>query len=751
MNQSPGAGIQSILDGALADGRDVLLETEGLALLNAAGFEVPRHVFVAGSARPLDLAQFEGDRVVVKVISFEILHKSDVGGVAIVPNQPESVAEAIRSMESKFVRNKVAGYTINEFVKYDPSLGNELLLGARWTNDFGSVVTFGPGGIYTEFLASNLRPDRSVALLSPQLAQGHRIEEAIGELAVTKILCGGLRGQKARIAREAIVEVITCFMQVVSEFMPDRIAEFEVNPFVVTGGRLVALDVLLKMPREPRQPIPARRPIEKIRKLLEPQSVAVIGVSERMNPGHIILDNLLREGFPADRICVIKPGAEMIEGCKCYPDIKSVPQRVDLFVLAISAAQVPETLTELIETRKAESVIVIPGGLEEKEGGAAFVVRASEALAAARSTSWGGPVINGGNCLGITSVPGHYDTMFIPQYKLGERASGRISPLALVSQSGAFALSKSNKLAGVRPKYVISIGNQMDLTIGDYIEYLQNDPDIKVFAVYVEGFKPLDGIRFLRAAREITESGRTVVLYRAGRTAEGAKASASHTASIAGDYAVTRELARSAGVVTVESIDEFEDLVRLFAFLDGKLVDGFRLGAVSNAGFECVAIADNLGNLSLVPSSPSTAARLRETFTQCRIEQLVDVHNPVDLTPIADDKSYEAVFRAVMDDVNVDVGLLGIVPMTPALNTLPPGPGHHDDHRREDSIVSRAIRMMREIGKAWVAVVDGGPSYDAMARRLEEGGVPAFRTADRALRVFNLFCTEKLRISRVKK
>jgi acyl-CoA synthetase (NDP forming) len=586
-------------------------------------------------------------------------------------------------------------------------------------------------------------------MLSPQLAEGRGVEQAIEGLAVTRILCDGMRGQKPRIAREVLLDVITGFLQVVSEFMPDRIAEFEVNPFVVAGGRLVALDVLLKMPRGARQALPAPRPIAKIKYLLEPRSAAVIGVSERMNPGHIILNNLLREGFPADRISVIKPGAETIEGCRCYPDIRSVPGAVDLYVLAISAAQVPETLTELIENRKAESVIVIPGGLEEKEGGAALVERVRESLAAARRTSWEGPVINGGNCLGVTSVPGRYDTMFIPQYKLGERPSGRVSPLALVSQSGAFAISKANKLAGVRPKYVISIGNQMDLTVGDYVEYLRDDPEIKVFAVYVEGFKPLDGIRFLRATRDITESGRTVILYRAGRTAEGAKASASHTASIAGDYAVTRELAGSAGVVVVECVDDFEDLVRLFAFLDGKSVGGMRLGAVSNAGFECVAIADNLGDLRLLPFSRPAASRLGKIFTQARIEQLVDIHNPADLTPVADDEAYEAAFRAIMDDVEVDVGLLCMVPLTPALNTLPRGPGHHEDLGREDSIVSRAIRMKREIQKTWVAVVDGGPSYDLMARRLEEGGVPTFRTADRALRILNLFCAEQLRISRL--
>jgi acyl-CoA synthetase (NDP forming) len=135
--------------------------------------------------------------------------------------------------------------------------------------------------------------------------------------------------------------------------------------------------------------------------------------------------------------------------------------------------------------------------------------------------------------------------MFIPEYKLAA-STAEASPVAIISQSGAFAISTTSKLTGVNPKYSISVGNQMDLTIGDYLTYLKDDPDITIFAVYVEGFAALDGLSFLKSASEITASGRTVILYRAGRTPAGATASSSHTASIAGDYTVTRELCRSA-------------------------------------------------------------------------------------------------------------------------------------------------------------------------------------------------------------
>jgi acyl-CoA synthetase (NDP forming) len=236
-----------------------------------------------------------------------------------------------------------------------------------------------------------------------------------------------------------------------------------------------------------------------------------------------------------------------------------------------------------------------------------------------------------------------------------------------------------------------------------------------------------------------------LILYRAGRTAAGARAASSHTAAIAGDYAVTRALSEAAGVVVADTLEDFEDLVRLFARLEDKQVAGLRLGALSNAGFECVAIADHLGDFQLPPFTDETTARLREAFARCRIAGMVDAHNPLDLTPMADDATYEAAARAVISDANVDVCVVGCVPLTAALNTLAPGPSHNEDMCGDDAIATRLARLKDETAKAWIVVVDSGALYDAMADRLEARGVPVFRTADRALRLFNIFCRERRR------
>jgi acyl-CoA synthetase (NDP forming) len=738
--------VEAILRRASARGDRALLESEGLEILDALGINTPERLFIesADEARLSYAARIPGRRVVVKVVSRDILHKTEVGGVAVVANDHAHVAATIEGMAQRLKEHTVAGYSVNQFIEHDAALGSELLLGLRWTDDFGAVATVSAGGIATEFLAANLKPGGNVALLAPTMTD-EEIARSLAGVTVVRLLTESLRGQPPRLPLDQLVATVRKFLSLAA-FVPSFISECEINPLVVSGQSLVAVDALVKLTAQVINDTPAHRPVQKIKNLLEPRSIAIIGVSEKLNPGHIIVNNLLREGFDRDRIYIVKPNSDHIEGCRCFDTIAALPERVDLFVLSVNAAQTPDVVREIIEMQKAESLIIIPGGLEEKSGGDAMVAGMRTRLAASRHTEWQGPVINGGNCLGIRSLPGRYDTMFIPEYKLPVPKTAA-SSVAFISQSGALAISKMSKLAALNPKYAITVGNQMDLTIGDYLTYLKDDRDTGLFAVYVEGFKAGDGARFLEAAREITASGRTVILYRAGRTAAGARAASSHTAAIAGDYAVTRALSEAAGVVVADTLEDFEDLVRLFARLKDKQVAGLRLGALSNAGFECVAMADHLGDFQLPSLSESTTAQLRNVLARCRIEQMVDAHNPLDLTPMADDATYEAAARAIINDANVDVGIVGCVPLTAALNTLAPNAAHTEDLSSDGAIAMRLARLKDETAKAWLAVVDSGALYDAMAELLEARGVPVFRTADRALRLFNIFCRERLRQS----
>ncbi len=750
--------IERALRNALGRDQRPLLETEGLEILQAMGIAVPKHLVIPGiRADPrvseAELAAFPGDRVVLKALSRDILHKTELGAVVILPKRQEALLAEMQRMESALARtHRIEGFLLEEFIPYDPALGGDLLLGMRWTEDFGPIVSLGPGGIHSELLSSQLLPGTGLAVFSPQDRSPGATRNALGALGLLPLLTGTLRGREPRIGEGELIAVIDRFLDVADRFIPGAIRELEINPLVVTGKRLVALDVLVIPGPAPSAAAPAR-PLEKLRNLLEPRTIALAGVSGTMNPGRIILKNTLGAGFDPEAMTVIKPGmrsagsTQRIEGCRCVDDVQALTDKVDLLVLAISASQIPGVLAEVIENRKAEAVVVIPGGLEEKEGTEALVARMQTSLATARASDWRGPVINGGNCLGIRSVPGRYDTFFIPENKL-PAPRGPPSPVAVISQSGAFAISRISDLTGVNPRFAISVGNQMDLTAGDYLVYLKDDPDIDVYAVYLEGFKLGDGARFLAAAREITAAGKTVLLYRAGRTAAGAQASSSHTASIAGDYAVTRQLCRSAGVVLADSLAEFGDLIKLFTFLRGRAVTGRRLGALSNAGFECVAFADHLGSFVLPELEPGTVKRLGEVFAEVGISGIVDVHNPLDLTPMCADAEYERAIRALLEDGSVDVAILGCVPLTPALQTLPRGAearaGAGGDLSDDSGIARRLIRIKAGCAKPFVVVVEGGALYDPMVRLLEENAVPTFRTADRAINLLSKFCEHRL-------
>ncbi|MFI5370250.1 MAG: acetate--CoA ligase family protein [Candidatus Eisenbacteria bacterium] len=725
--------------GARGDGR--LLESDGLAMLDAVGIATPGRL-LCPDGRPVEAlaGRLPGERVVLKALSPDVAHKTEAGAVCVVANRADALGAAAREMSRRLTHVRRAGFLVCEFVPHETGLGHESLLGFRWTPEFGAVVTLAPGGVHAEWLARAL-DDAALAAVAPALAEPGDIERAVAALAPLALVTTPQRGRPAPIAKEAYVDAIRRMMALAATFCPEPLGGFEVNPLVVSGGRLVALDALCT-PRLPGERPAAPRPMRRVRTLLAPRSVAVAGVSSGMNPGRIILRNLLRQGLPPQALTVIKPGAESIDGCRCVPSLAALAGPVDLLVLAVSAEQAAEMLAETCDTRRAESVILIPGGLEEMPGHEPLVRRVRESLARSRAGDWGGPVVNGGNCLGIRSLPGGVDTLFIPEHKL-PAATGAGDPLALIAGSGAFAVAKTSRFGGLEPRHIVTVGNQTDLTLGDWLTHLETDAGTAVFAVYVEGFRPLDGERFMTAARRITRSGRTVVLYRAGRTAAGARAAASHTAAVAGDARLTRRLAAGAGVVVADTLEDFEDLTRLFVRLAGREPRGFRLGAVSNAGFECVVIADHLGPFVTAEFDADTRRRLGVVLERARLDAVVGVRNPIDVTPTLGDAGFAEIAGAVLDDPGVDAAVVGCVPLTPALATLPGSEGAGEDLTREGGVVPRLVELWRRSRKPWVMVVDAGSRYDPMVAALESAGVPVFRGADRALRLFARWCVAR--------
>ncbi len=753
---------------ALERGQHVLLESEVYELLALAGLETPawRVWPVEGELDETWLGELPGSRVVLKVLSRRILHKSDVGGVRIVEKDAAAVRLAAQEMlggvpgawsryEGEHGRDgtqdpEVEGLLLVECVAFPGELGRELLLGARHSREFGSVLTVGIGGTDAEFLSARLEPGRGHAIRSSLLLDRAGIRHMLEQTLVVERLTGKARGRARVVEPEQLEELVASFARLVNLFSPldetapAHLEELEINPLVVaTDGRLLPLDGLMRI--GPRRALPRSRPVGKVSRLLHPGSVALVGVSQKMNVGRIILQNLLDADFPSDRIHILKPDTEEIAGVRCYARPADLPEKVDMLVLAVSAEQVPAELEAICAADCAESIIVIPGGIAEKAGGEAIQARIDAVLERARALPGGGPVINGSNCLGVYDRDAGVNTLFIPDYKLprpareGQDAPGRV---ALLSQSGAFMICRMSRLADLDPVYAVSYGNQMDLSLGDYMEALLGDTSVDTVACYVEGFADLDGLKTARLARALTGAGRRGILYKAGRSAEGQSASAGHTASIAGDYETCRQVLPEAGVELTETFEDFENRVRLARALGperGPAGHAPQVAVVSNAGFECVGIADNLaraseGRLELAKLGEYTREKLQQAFVEGRLDSLVDVKNPLDLTPMATDAVWATCVEALLEDSGVDAAIVSIVPLTAAMQTLPAGPGHREDLCAATAICARLAALRAASSTPFVCAVDSGVLYDPLVRQLESAGIPVFRYADEATR-----------------
>ena len=745
------AGPAAIFLAARAAGRTALLEHEVYAVLADAGFDVPRHVFWNGAPgrAPTGIEDFleglRGDEVVLKIVSPDLAHKSDVGGFSFSKKSPASVIAAAKKMWDDVGRRAPEADLLGILVveKLVPASGTpaaETLLSFKHDPAFGPVLVFGLGGLLTEWYGA-LAPGATTVILQPgEVKRG--LQAGVEKNPALKIFFERNRGQaQAPLVLDEVAVRLEALSKNLSLYSPDNslgnptLEELEVNPLLLcSDGRWVVADGKAQL--SSRRVAPSSRPLRKIGNLLAPKSAAVIGASARaMNPGRIILRNLKQsEGIAYGHLFAVHGKEKAIDGVPCVPSVEALPETVDLAVVSVPAPAATEVV-EALSAGRAESVILIPGGFGEA-GRADLEARLRATLAAAHARPDGGPVLVGGNCLGIVSKR-QYNTFFLPQYKLPfHDAPG--DGLVAVSQSGAYLVSLTSNLDGiVFPRASISYGNQMDLTAADFLEYFADDATIRLLVFYVEGFAPGDGERFVRVARSVTKEGRHVILFKAGQTPLGAAATRSHTASLAGDYAVAKALLEGAGVLVAQSLDMFEDYTKVYTMLGDRLPAGGRLAVLSNAGFECAAVLDKLYGLTPAALSEPTLVRLRAC-----LPAIAHATNPIDATPMADTPAFVEAAAALLDDAGVDSLLVSPIPVTPSLDILAPDPfgAHSENLFSKGALAQELLRLFRATKKPLVVNVDSGRLYDDFVSVLQRGGIPVYRKIDRASRALSALC-----------
>ncbi len=774
--------------------RDALFEHETYDILKNSGAETPpKTCLLIKGSRPSDeeLQSLPGAKVVLKVISPAIIHKTEVGGVKVVENEAEKIRSAWRRMMyevpetygsiiendpshgpemysnlsgeqlQQAIRQDIRGVLMVQFMPPDSeAFGNELIVGIRNTREFGMIISAGLGGTDTELYAERFRKGQAIVAASTEVTDGNAFFNLFRNTICYKKLAGLTRGQRRIVTDEQIIECFSSMVALANYYSPVNpaapyvIEELEINPFAFTDYRMIPLDGMCRFANP--GDIPAVRPFEKIGHLLNPRTIGIIGVSSsRINFGRVILNNILANGYDREKIQIIHPGMDAFEGIQCTPDLPSSRTKFDLLVVAVDSEQVPAIVEQIIDYNAAETVMLIAGGMGETDESEERAAGLMSKIKSAHQSKDGGPVFLGGNCLGVISHPGKYDTLFIPKVKLPKPRTDRKRNGAFVSQSGAFMITRFSKRPELDPAYMISVGNQNDLTLGDMLCFLKDDPEIDAIGVYAEGFQDLDGLAFIRAVREAVIAGKDVIFYKAGRTPEGKTATSGHTASLAGDYMVCESCVRQAGGIVAQTFSQFEDLLMLSQRLHDKQVFGNRLAAVSGAGFEAVGMADNILSddyqMRMATFSTDTVAKTEALLIEKHLDKLVEVKNPLDINPGADDATHVRVVEHLAHDSNVDAVVVGLDPLSPVMRTLAEGESEIYSFDAPESIAGMMPKLVADLTKPVVGVVDGGRLYDPLVDALIANGMAVFRSSDRAVQTLAMYIEGRLLVGKLRK
>jgi len=753
-----------------------LFEHEVYALLDYTGAvmaPICQMTTKSGAVNDEQLAHFKGDKVVLKIVSPNITHKTEAGGVKVVPNQNDQIrAAAIAMLEDVPVNfqeyiddsdhgradcyNDLSGKALQEAIKDDiegvlivefiasesKEFASELIVGLRNTREFGITISAGLGGTDTELFAESFTKGLALASASAELNDGESFFRLFQKTLAYKRLSGQTRGHDSLVTDEVLISCFTALIDLAKYYSPCNpdapfvIDEFEVNPFTFTKCRMIPLDGLCRFshPKAVLNP----RPIEKIGKLLHPSSIGIIGVSAtKMNFGRIILSNLIASGYEKSKMTIIRPDADEIDGIRCVESLSALEQKLDLLIVAVGADAVFGLVDELIDTDAVESVMLIPGGLGETEASRERAAKMNRKINDAHNNANGGPVFLGGNCLGVVSHPGAYDSWFIPKEKLPRPQKKQKRNTALISQSGAFMITRMSQNPWLDPAYMAALGNQNDITHSDMLNYFVDNPDVDVIGVYAEGFNDLDGLNFAKAVRKAVCKGKQVVFYKAGRSAAGRDAAMGHTASIAGDHSICEEILQQSGAIITSKVSEFNDVFYLASMMIDKEINGNRLGAISGAGFETVCMADSIKiegySLQMAQLEPESNDRLHEILAAKRLDALMEVRNPFDINPGADDEAHLQCTETFCDDINVDAVVVGLDPLSPMMRTLETSKRPGFDMHSEESVAQQMPKLVAAKNKPIIGVMNAGDLYTPVIEKLKDSGVVIFRSCDRAV------------------
>ncbi|MCW2938343.1 MAG: CoA-binding protein [Actinomycetia bacterium] len=678
--------VRAVIDAARGEGRTALTAPEGKRICDAYGIATPAENIATSTDEAVSQAVEMGLPVVLKIVSPDILHKTEAGGVLVGLDSPQAVKsgyeQIITSAKAYDPDAQILGVQVQQMLPP----GQEVIIGVTTDPTFGKVIVFGLGGVLVEVLKDvtfRLAPATHDEALS-----------MLDDIAAAEIL-RGVRGADP-VHRDALADMIQRVSELVADF--PELSEIDLNPVFASRHGATAADVRIlladglpdEIPRHTREEI-----LAVMERLMKPRAIAVIGASNESGKiGNSVMRNLIDGGY-AGEIHPINPKADEICGRKAYRSILDVPGDVDVAVFTIPAKSVPGALEEVGE-KGVPAAVLIPSGFAESGDPELQdqVVEIGRRL---------GVRLLGPNIYGYYYTPRDLCATFCTPYDVK-------GGVALTSQSGGIGMailgfSRTSKM-GVSA--IVGLGNKSDIDEDDLLTFFGQDDDTQLIAMHLEDLK--DGRAFVRAAREVSRH-KPVIVLKAGRTAMGARAARSHTGALAGDDKVYDDILRQAGVIRAPGLNDMLEYARALPAMPTP--KGENVVIITGAGGSGVLLSDACGDngLSLMDVPPDLDAAFREY-----IPPFGASGNPIDITGGEPPSTYEATIRLGLEDPRIHALILGYwhTIVTPPMVFA--------------ALVVRAVEEARELGihKPVVVSLAGDTEVERASDYLFGHGIPAY-------------------------
>src|SRR5438093_789425 len=621
--------VRRVLDAVKAEKRTSLTAPEGKLVCDAYGIPVPKEGVAKSAAEAAKLATGMGFPVVMKIVSPDILHKTEAGGVVVgvkTATEAEKTYETILANARKYKADaKIEGIQVQQML----GGGTEVIVGSITDGSFGKLVAFGLGGVLVEVLKDitfRLAPATKNDALS--MLDGIQAHDMLK----------GVRGGDP-VSRDALADIIIKVSQLVSDF--PEIVELDLNPVFATKKDAIAADVRIVVDFD-YKPRPAPRSNEEIvaamKRIMQPKAVAVIGASaEDGKIGNSVMKNLINGGYQGE-IYPIHPKADEIMGKKAYKSVKDVPGKIDVAVFAIPAKFVAQALIEVGE-KKIPGAVLIPSGFAETGN----VEGQKEIQDIGRKY---GVRLMGPNIYGFYYTWKNLCATFCTAYNVKGQA-------ALSSQSGGIgmAIIGFSRSAKMGVSAIVGLGNKSDIDEDDLLTFFEQDENTQIVAQHFEDLK--DGRAFAEVAKRVSKK-KPVVVLKAGRTSLGARAASSHTGALAGNDKIYDDVIRQSGVIRARSLRDLLEFARGIPVLPTP--QGENVVIITGAGGSGVllsdACVDNDLNLMTMPADLDAAFR---KF----IPPFGAAGNPVDITGGEPPKTYQNTIRLGLEDPRIHALILG--------------------------------------------------------------------------------------------